>query len=389
MEGGPVPERGIRLLLVDDDELVLRDYGRLLRTLGFTVDTASAGPEALERMVDASYDVIVSDVIMTGMTGLEFLRALRARDLDTPVVLMTGVPDIDSAVQAIEYGAFRYLLKPVPTETLVQVLEKGANLHKLASLKREALSMSGSEGMELGDRAALEVRFQNALDTLWMAYQPIVHADGPRVFGYEALVRCVEPSILHPGALFEAADRLGRVFELGRAIRDRVADDIKNAPSEALIFVNVHAGELTDPHLAAHASKLSRAAPRVVLEITERSALDRVPGVAARMAELRTLGFRVAVDDLGAGYAGLASFSQLDPEFVKLDMSLVRGIHLNSKKRSVVRAMVGLCRAELDIQVISEGVELSEERDALEKTGCELMQGYFFAKPSRGFVEIS
>jgi EAL domain-containing protein (putative c-di-GMP-specific phosphodiesterase class I)/CheY-like chemotaxis protein len=385
---GAVTERGIRVLLVDDDELVLRDYGRILRASGFVVDTALDGPSGLERLADTSYDVIVSDVAMNAMTGLEFLRAVRARDLDTPVVLMTGMPDIDSAVQAIEYGAFRYLLKPTPTETLIQVLEKGANLHKLASLKREALQASGSEGMELGDRAALEARFANALETLWMAYQPIVRFPGPSVFGYEALVRCSEPSIAHPGVLFDAADRLGMMHELGRAIRDRVADDVKQAPDGALIFVNVHAGELTDPQLSSPSAKLSAVAARVVLEITERSALDRVPGVAARMADLRALGFRVAVDDLGAGYAGLASFSQLNPEFVKLDMSLVRGIHLNSKKRSVVRAMVGLCREELDIQVISEGVELGDERDALERTGCTLMQGYLFAKPSRGFVRV-
>ena len=383
---GAVTERGIRLLLVDDDELILRDYGRLLRAHGFVVDTAPDGPTGLERLADIVYDVIVSDVAMSDMTGLEFLRAVRARDLDIPVVLMTGMPDIDSAVQAIEYGAFRYLLKPLAIETFIQVLESAANMHKLAALKREALQVSGSEGMELGDRAGLEVRFANALDTLWMAYQPIVRAPGLEVFGYEALVRCTEPSIAHPGVLFETADRLGLMHELGRAIRDRVAQDIKAAPPGAQIFVNVHAGELTDAELWSPRAKLSAVADRVVLEITERSALDRVPGVAARMADLRTLGFRVAVDDLGAGYAGLASFSQLNPEFVKLDMSLVRGIHLNPKKASVVRAMVALCRQELNIDVISEGVELQEEREAVERTGCPLMQGYLFAKPSRGFV---
>jgi EAL domain-containing protein (putative c-di-GMP-specific phosphodiesterase class I)/CheY-like chemotaxis protein len=378
-------ERGVRVLLVDDEEAILRDYGRLLRSHGFAVDTANDGPSGLERLADGAYDVIVSDVSMVGMTGLEFLRAVRARDLDTPVILMTGMPDIDSAVQAIEYGAFRYLLKPAATELLIQVLEKGANLHKLAALKREALLASGSEGMELGDRAALEARFENALATVYMAYQPIVSIAEQRAIGYEALVRCTEPSIPHPGVLFDAAERLGLMHQLGRVIRQHVAEDMRNAPPDALVFVNVHAGELNDPDLASSSAALSAQAGRVVLEITERSALDRVPGVAARIGELRSLGYRVAVDDLGAGYAGLSSFSQLDPEFVKLDMSLVRGIHLNSKKRSVVRAMVGLCREELSVQVISEGVELVEEREALERAGCLLLQGYLFGKPAKGF----
>jgi EAL domain-containing protein (putative c-di-GMP-specific phosphodiesterase class I)/CheY-like chemotaxis protein len=385
----PLTERGIRVLFVDDDEAVLRDYGRALRHQGFVVDQARGGTLALERLSDHEYDVIVSDVSMPEMTGLEFLRAVRARDLDTPIVLVTGFLDLGSAVEAIEYGAFRYFLKPIEIDTLVQALEKGANLHKLAALKREALSVSGSSGMDLGDRAALEARFENALGSLWMAYQPIVVYPERRVFGYEALVRCTEPSIAHPGVLFDAAERLGKLHLLGRAIRDRVAADMCDAPDGALLFVNVHAGELRDPELASPQAKLSQMASRVVLEITERSSLDQVPGAAARVAELRGLGFRIAVDDLGAGYAGLASFSQLDPEFVKLDMSLVRGVHLNPKKRSVVRALLSLCREELDIAVISEGVEQSEERDTLQAVGGSLMQGYFFAKPQRGFVEPS
>jgi EAL domain-containing protein (putative c-di-GMP-specific phosphodiesterase class I)/CheY-like chemotaxis protein len=382
----PETERGIRVLLVDDDEAILRNYSRMLRSQGFVVDSAASGALALERLADHGYDVIVSDVSMPEMTGLEFMRAVRARDLDIPIVLVTGLLDLNSAVQAIEYGAFRYLLKPIESDVLVQVLEKGAHLHKLAALKREALFVSGSEGMELGDRAALEARFENALRTLWVAYQPIVRYSAQEVFGYEALVRCSEASIAHPGVLFDAADRLGKLHQLGRAIRDRVADDIVDAPRDVLLFVNVHAGELRDPELASPHAKLSQVAPRVVFEITERSALDRVPGAAARVADLRNLGFRIAVDDLGAGYAGLASFSQLDPEFVKLDMSLVRDVHINVKKRSVVRALLDLCRHELGVEVICEGVELPEERDALSVAGSALMQGYLFARPQRGFA---
>jgi EAL domain-containing protein (putative c-di-GMP-specific phosphodiesterase class I)/CheY-like chemotaxis protein len=358
----------------------------MLRSQGFVVDTAASGGLALERLADHGYDVIISDVSMPEMTGLEFMRAVRARDLDIPIVLVTGFLDINSAMQAIEYGAFRYLLKPIESDVLVQVLEKGAHLHKLAALKREALDVSGSQGMELGDRAALEARFENALRTLWMAYQPIVRYPEKQVFGYEALVRCNEASIAHPGVLFDAADRLGKLHQLGRAIRDRVADDLVDAPPDALLFVNVHAGELRDPELASPGAKLSQVASRVVFEITERSALDRVPGASGRVSDLRSLGFRIAVDDLGAGYAGLASFSQLDPEFVKLDMSLVRDVHVNAKKRSVVRALLDLCRRELGIEVICEGVELAEERDTLAAAGTGLMQGYLFARPQRGFA---
>jgi EAL domain-containing protein (putative c-di-GMP-specific phosphodiesterase class I) len=120
------------------------------------------------------------------------------------------------------------------------------------------------------------------------------------------------------------------------------------------------------------------------LEITERASLDGIRDVRARVAALRAIGFRIAVDDLGAGYAGLTSFTLLEPEVVKLDMALVRDVHKEPKKLTVVKTMITLCK-ELGIVVTSEGIEVPEERDELARAGCDLMQGYLFAKPGDAF----
>jgi len=96
------------------------------------------------------------------------------------------------------------------------------------------------------------------------------------------------------------------------------------------------------------------------------------------------MGFRVAVDDLGVGYAGLTSFTQLEPEVVKLDMSLIRNIDQHPKKQSIVGAMKRLCD-ELGMAVVAEGVETVAERDALVELGLDLLQGYLFGSPARGF----
>jgi EAL domain-containing protein (putative c-di-GMP-specific phosphodiesterase class I) len=125
---------------------------------------------------------------------------------------------------------------------------------------------------------------------------------------------------------------------------------------------------------------LRRHASRVVLEVTERQTLDSVSEPAARVARLKQAGYRVAVDDLGAGYAGLSSFVQLDPDIVKVDMSLVRGVDESSKKRRLIRSLVELC-AEMGTRVVLEGVETVAERDALASTGDVWMQGYLFGKP--------
>jgi EAL domain-containing protein (putative c-di-GMP-specific phosphodiesterase class I) len=94
------------------------------------------------------------------------------------------------------------------------------------------------------------------------------------------------------------------------------------------------------------------------------------------------MGFRIALDDLGAGYAGLTSFTQLEPEFVKLDMELIRGIHQHEMKRKIVRSMVELCH-DMGKCIVAEGVETLEECRAIVDLGCDLLQGYFLAKPAR------
>jgi EAL domain-containing protein (putative c-di-GMP-specific phosphodiesterase class I) len=251
-------------------------------------------------------------------------------------------------------------------------------------MELEGLTLQARELVK-AHRAGLEARFSEALRLVWMAYQPIVSWNDRRVFGYEALLRTSEPTLASPAELLDAAERLGRLPELGRTIRRRVAQEASDAPPHVHFFVNLHPADLNDDELYAEASPLGRIADRVVLEVTERAPLDVVKNVDERMSQLRTRQFRVAVDDLGAGYAGLTSFTLLDPTIVKLDMSLVRGVDADPRKRSIIRAMAQLC-SELGILVLAEGVETSAERETLAGLGCDLFQGFLFGRPGRGFA---
>ncbi len=374
----------VPLLLVDDDAAVRRAYQRSLARSGWKVESAASGKEAIERVKSDSFEVILSDISMPEISGLEFLRAVREHDLDVPVILMTGDPELMSAIRAVEYGAFRYLVKPVDPAVLDDAVRRAARMHKLARLKREALELLGGGPGLLGDRATLEARFGGALQQLWMAYQPIVSWRERRVFGYEALLRSSDPALKNPGEFLEVAERLGRLHDLGRAIRARVAADSRGAPEGVLLFVNLHSSDLNDDELFGAESSLATIAQRLVLEVTERASMDDVKNPAARTRDLRSMGFRLAVDDLGAGYAGLTSFMQLEPEFAKFDMSLVRGIDSDPRRQSIVRSMKSLCD-ELNMLVVAEGVETEGERDMLVGLGCDLLQGYLFARPDRGF----
>ena len=386
---GPEPDAAVRglVLLVDDEQSIARAYARTLGAAGFAVEIAFDGKAAAAAARERNFDVIVSDIAMPEMNGLELLRAVREHDLDVPFVLMTGGPAIDSAVRAMEYGALRYLIKPVGAAELEEVVARAVRLHQMARIKREALEMFRLDGKHLGDRAGLEARFASALSSLWIAYQPIVSWARRSTFAHEALVRNEEPTLRSPPDLFEAAERLGRLEELGRMVRDRVAQTLDVNPTDGLMFINLHAMELADDRLIDGDAPLSRHAGRVVLEVTERAPLEQIRDATSRVAQLRALGYRIAVDDLGAGYAGLTSFAHLEPDVVKVDMSLIRGIDLSPMKQKLLGSIVDLCR-DLGIEIIAEGVETPAERDALVRVGGDLCQGYLFARPEKPWASI-
>ena len=378
------------ILVVDDEQGVREAIVRVLARAGFQVRGAENAQAALELLRSgAQFNAILTDLEMPGIKGIDFLRMVRARDLDVPVIILTGNPTLESAMSAVQYGGFRYLAKPFQNDQIVEIVRSAAGMHRLAVLKRRSLELCEAGAWLIGDAAGLDAHFDRALGELWIAFQPIIRWPDQSVYGYEALVRSTEPTLSNPGLLFEAAERLGRVQELGRAIRSAVSNCIPSAPTESTIFVNLHSADLGDDELFADRSPLSQHAKRVVLEVTERASLHRIGNLRGRIENLRRLGFQIAVDDLGAGYAGLSSFSQLEPDIAKLDMSLIRGIDQSARKASIVRSMISVCRQELGTSVVCEGVETKEERDTLESLGADLLQGYLFARPERNFRRLS
>jgi EAL domain-containing protein (putative c-di-GMP-specific phosphodiesterase class I)/CheY-like chemotaxis protein len=369
-----------KILLVDDDREVLTVLERALSNPHVRVISASTGTAALAELAQHSFDALVSDIQMPGMSGLKLLRAVREHDLDLPVVLMTGQPDLKGAAAAVEYGAFQYLIKPVALDRLRAVMERAVNVGRIARLKRECALEFGSGSFYVGDRAGIEAKFGRALQSLWMAYQPVVHASDNSVFAHEAFLRSEEPMLPHPSSVLKAAERLHRIHDVGRRVRELVALDADKTSPESFFFVNLHSEDLLDPALYLPGAALTRVASRVVLELTDRASLEAVADVAERLERLRSLGFRIALDDMGAGQAGLDSFNQLEPEFVKLDMSVIRGVHRDPTKRKIVQSLVRLCH-NMGKAVIAEGVENRDEGDVLAEAGCDFLQGYLFGRP--------
>jgi EAL domain-containing protein (putative c-di-GMP-specific phosphodiesterase class I) len=233
----------------------------------------------------------------------------------------------------------------------------------------------------------LEDKLNRCLATLTLHFQPIVHAATRARFAYEALLRSDDKALPHPGAILDAAERLERVTTLGRAVRAHAAKVITGMPDErGLVFVNLHLLDLFDKQLTSPFSPLSKVASRVVLEISERTSLEGQLDLRYRVAELRELGFQIAIDDLGGGHARMSTLSPLDTDFVKLDMSLVRDVDKHQLKQRLIRSVTQLCR-EQGTRVIGEGVETEAEARMLVELGCDLLQGYLIARPGPPFVD--
>ena len=359
----------------------------VLESAGYHVVGCGSGNDALMALANQSFDVIIADIQMAGTGGLELLRTVRDRELELPVVLVTSEPSIQSASKAVEYGAFRYLIKPVPAAELCAVVGRAASLGQLIRSRQESLVEVDSGKFEVGDRTGADALLDRALSSLWLAYQPIVRALDSTLFAYEALLRTDETLLPDAAAMLDAAERTESLHDLGRAVRGRIVTDTRTIAGGPFYFVNLHAEELRDPTLYLSDSAFSVLAPRIVLEITERMSLDHLPDVSDRITRLRALGFQIALDDLGAGYAGLASFARLEPEYVKLDMSLVRNVHQNPTQQKIIRSMVHLCH-DMGRQLIAEGVERIEERNTLVDLDVDLLQGHLFAKPGKPFPTI-
>ena len=374
----PSSTRRGHILVVDGDPS--EPTANALRQAGFSVRTTRDGTEATKLLESQSFDAVITEVAVRGLDGLDVLRFVRDQDIETPVLLITGAPDVESAAQAVEHGAFQYLLKPLPRERLILAIEAAVRARRVAQMRKSALSLLDDETVQT-DGDPDRVRWDNALEKLWMAYQPIVLPNG-RLYAYEALVRSDEPTMRGAGEIIDMAEHLHALLELGRKVRETAGKFAFAASGKHYLFVNLHADDLLDDLLCSREQPLAQVAPAVVLEITERAALHDVEEAKVKMAELRSLGFRIALDDLGAGYAGLTSFAHLRPEIVKLDMALVRDIDKDKVKRKIVASVNSICQ-DMGTLVVGEGVETEAERDTLVELGCGLLQGYLFGKPAR------
>jgi EAL domain-containing protein (putative c-di-GMP-specific phosphodiesterase class I) len=222
------------------------------------------------------------------------------------------------------------------------------------------------------ERASLASVFERTLAELSTSYEPVVRWSERRVVGHQVRVHAAAGARID---LAGAARRLGRAHDLGRAVRRRVGEAPPPGPVGGLVLLKLDAEELNDNELLSSSATLAPLAGRVVLEIGAREGLAQVSGLATRLARLRNAGYGIALDELGAGWAGLTSLGVIEPELVKLDPALTRAVHRSPRQATLVAGLARTLSRDLSILVVCEGVDGAEQRDALARQGLDLMQG--------------
>lgn len=217
-------------------------------------------------------------------------------------------------------------------------------------------------------------------------FQPIFSLSERRILGYEALTRGPSNSPLHsPVTLFAMARHAGRLSELEMACRKRACTRFHELKLDGKLFLNVSPESLLDPaHQPGRTLQMLQAfgipPSEVVIELTEHAPTDDFALLDTALHHYRAMGFSIALDDLGAGYSSLRLWSELRPDYVKIDRHFIDGIHQDAVKREFVGSILKMAKASR-AQVIAEGIELSEELAVLAEMGLDLVQGYLLCRP--------
>jgi diguanylate cyclase (GGDEF)-like protein/PAS domain S-box-containing protein len=369
------PETGQkRVLVIDGDQRRLEQ--RILSLRGCYDVVGAPTPEFAAMLVAHShFDVIVCE---------EFdgaVEVLRKTLRDAPGalrILVVETQDFFFALRATNSARVDHFLLRSEADTLAVVIEDGLARREAVREEMVAERTLVRSAHVAGARIVESVIAMRAID---FAFQPLMNAD-QQCFGYEALCR---PQTLHslgPAELFETAVRSGDIWRLGRLAREVIASRLPMLPAGATVFINLHPAEIEDPMLFSPDDSLRPFAHRIVFEITERASIIDFDHFRGKLAALKSFGYRFAVDDLGAGYASLSSVALLEPDFLKIDMSIIRNLEPNTPRYGLVKRIVEFANDQR-LRVVAEGIETKDEAQSAREIGCHLMQGYLFGRPAR------
>jgi EAL domain-containing protein (putative c-di-GMP-specific phosphodiesterase class I) len=378
-----------RILVVDDSVANVTLLCRLLEKSGMGhVEGVTDSSTVIDLVKTFDPDIVLLDLHMPEPDGYRLLQEIGdlVGDGYLPVVIITADVDQQAKERALHAGAADFLTKPYPaTETLLRVrnLIRTRRLHQVVQDRATALTHELEvHKVEERERAASADQIAALLDdiagNLTMVFQPIVSLELGETVGYEALARFQLEPQRPPNEWFLAAFAADLGPELERAAIEAALDELDGLPRDVSLSVNVSPRTLLT---AATTELIDRRSDRmIVVELTEHEPVTDYGPINDAMDGLRAGGARLAVDDAGAGFAGLHHILRLRPELIKLDRLLVTGIDNDPARRSLAAALMTFA-GETGAQLIAEGIETEAELATLTDLGVHYGQGYHLGRP--------
>ncbi|HTW07351.1 MAG TPA: EAL domain-containing protein [Acidimicrobiales bacterium] len=391
----PAPPPGLRVftVLIADDAASTRDgLAELLEDTSDLVCVASV-PDADAAVAEAARfqpDVAVLDVFMPGGGGLGAALGIREVAPRTRILAYSAASDRASVVQMLRNGARGYLVKGAPAQDLLDGLRSCAEGSTALSdgLSGHLIAEMGELGRaEQACSAAARARYERLSLLLQPGcssptYQPVVHLRSGCVAGYEALTDFAREPARSTEDIFREAHQVGLGVELelhtaSLAVAGFESELLRNP--HTYLAVNASPGLLYRPALLEVLSALP--AKRVIVEITEQHQFDSYDQLRETVCLVHERGMRVAVDDMGSGFAGLQRLVDVRPEIVKLDRALTSQIDTDPPRRALVTAMRQFAD-DMGITVVAEGIERQEQLLVLRDIGIDCGQGYLLGRPA-------
>ena len=380
------------VLIVDDHEANVVLLERILRSSGITDITGTTDPgQALPLFQELAPDLVLLDLHMPGLDGFAVLASLQAAipdDAFVPILVLTADVTSEAKERALSAGAKDFLTKPFDrTEVLLRIknLLETRSLHVRLQRHNRALEAQLQEQDKREARLAYERRMRRmrveqvlAGPGLAMVFQPIVDVRSGALIGVEALARFAAAPQRAPDVWFTEAAEVGLGTELEVAAIRAALVDLDHLPSGAYMSVNASPDTATSPALREVLADVP--GERVVLEVTEHARVEDYEALGSALDILRARGVRLAIDDAGAGFASLRHILRLEPDIIKLDITLTRDIDTDPVKRALASSLV-IFAPEIGAFITAEGVETGGELEALRDLGIGSAQGYYFAHP--------
>jgi EAL domain-containing protein (putative c-di-GMP-specific phosphodiesterase class I)/AmiR/NasT family two-component response regulator len=379
------------ILIVDDYEPNVALLKRVLETSGLRDIEGFTDPRlALQRFDQRCPDLVLLDVHMGHIDGIALMQEMLGRvdpEDFVPVIMITadGTPDVRE--RALSSGAKDFVTKPFDVMEVVlrvgnllqsRALHVGLRQHNtlLAAELRSRYTTEWERNLHAERHQRIEsVLRERAIKTV---FQPIVDLCSGDVVGVEALSQFGGDPARPPNLWFAEAHRIGLGGRLELLAIQTALDQFDDVPDDVFVSVNLSAQAAIDPHVLRYLASTNLA--RLVIEITEHERADCYSKLCISLDDLRHAGARVAVDDAGAGFAGLQQILELAPDIIKLDLALTRGIDNDPVRRSLTRCLLAFA-AEIGASIVAEGIETLAELETLRGLGVALGQGYLLARP--------